>query len=101
MALKLKEMLSLTDRQTARVVEILALSRQRAVQDLLAYQGDRVALVKAKWERIDATDREIEALLTEKQMERYEAVKRDSRERFRERMKERTGYPQSSFREPS
>jgi len=97
MALKLKGVLSLTDGQTAHVVEIMALSRQRAVQDLLTYHGNREALVRAKWERIDATHREIESILTGKQMERYETLKRDSRERFRERMKERTGNLQESF----
>jgi hypothetical protein len=94
MALKLKEMLSLSKGQTERVVAIMTLSRQRAAQDRLAFKGDRQALVKAKWERIDETDKEIEAILTEKQMQRYQALKRDSRERFRERMKERMAYTQ-------
>jgi hypothetical protein len=89
MALKLKESLSLSKRQTARVTEILTHSRECAAQDRLSFEGDREALVKAKWERIDATDRQIEAILTLKQMERYREVKREFRERFRERMKER------------
>jgi hypothetical protein len=80
-ASQLKERLSLTEEQTI-AVEIIFEERQKEVAAKMdSLRGDREAMRAFMMGEIVKTDKEIEALLSDEQKTKYEALKKERRER--------------------
>jgi Spy/CpxP family protein refolding chaperone len=83
----MKNRLSLTDEQTEKVKEILLNERKTMMEEREKNAGDREAMMKARREALDRTDKEIEAILTPEQKEKYQVLKKEIREQRQSRMR--------------
>lgn len=77
---RLRELLSLTDAQTAQVKAIMEKSEQQATQDKAKVKGDKRQLMKTTRKNLAAVDKEVEAILTPEQLKKYETYKKARRD---------------------
>ncbi|MEX1138105.1 MAG: hypothetical protein WEF53_02010 [Bacteroidota bacterium] len=80
-AKQLKERLSLTEEQTIAVEIIFEERQKEATTKRDSLTGNREAMRTFMREQAAKTDKEIESLLTEEQMKKYEELKKERRER--------------------
>ena len=81
----LKVRLSLTDTQTKQVVKIYEQQQLDFEKARNASSGDREAMRAAMTKIVQKTDANIEKLLDEKQLKKYEAFKKERMERMQQR----------------
>ncbi len=87
----MKERLSLSDDQSAKVKEIIERWQEELRADREALRGDREAMMESMRTRSAAMYDSIAVHLTEAQKEPFEKVKEEIREKSRERFRERRG----------
>jgi len=85
----LKIRLALTPEQETKIGEILKIYREQAVADRELYKGFPQAQIRATKERFDKADKEIFALLDEKQKKKYEVLKKERFTRMKETQKQK------------
>lgn len=83
---QLKKELSLTDKQTEKVKDIFAKSRDEMMNAREEYMGDRDAMRKAFQENTVKTNKEIEKVLTPAQKKKFNVLKEQWRKQMEERM---------------
>jgi Spy/CpxP family protein refolding chaperone len=72
----LKDSLSLTDSQTQQIQTILAKEDKQMVSDRMKYSTDTKAMQKARTNLRGTTDKEIKAVLTKDQQQKYERIEK-------------------------
>ncbi|MCI0559666.1 MAG: hypothetical protein MN733_14330 [Nitrososphaera sp.] len=83
-AKQLKEQLTLTDDQTVKVLKIFE-EGQKKMQEMMSNNtGDRDAMRKSFMETAAKQDSLIEKLLTKEQLTKYEALKKERRQRMQQ-----------------
>jgi periplasmic protein CpxP/Spy len=87
----LTKTLTLTADQTSKIKPILENSAKEMVKIRDEKKGDRKAAMAAAKDRMDATDKEITAVLTPEQQTKFAKQRDAMRERMQERMEKRNG----------
>ena len=81
----LKEQLSLTDEQTAKVTKILADQQKDRQEKMGEFQGDREAMREYFTKAIEKSNAAIKALLNEEQLKKYEQIMKERQQRMQNR----------------
>lgn len=80
---RLKERLDLSDEQTKKVEAIFQKSQETTQKGMMEHMGDREAMREFMQKQMEATDKEIEKILTAEQKQKYEELKKERRQRRR------------------
>ncbi|MDI6767521.1 MAG: hypothetical protein QME52_11930 [Bacteroidota bacterium] len=86
---RLKEALKLSDEQTTKITEIMNRNEQKATQEQSSKPLNKKAMMKNEQKRLSAMDKEIEPLLTQEQLKKYESYKKERMNEMRSRTKGR------------
>ena len=84
---QLREFLSLTDGQAVMVKDILAKSEEQAVKENADRPRNKRTALKDQQVRMNAIDKEIEAILTPEQLKKYESYKLERKSEMKGRRK--------------
>lgn len=85
----MKDKLTLTADQETQIRAVLTASQEQAMKDRDAAAGDRTKMMTLAQERMQKTDAQISAVLTDEQRKKYEPLQAEMRRRSRERMMQR------------
>lgn len=85
---RLKEKLSLTKDQEAKIQSLLDKQREAIAKEREEHQGDREAMRAAMMKQRNEIDAEIEKILTKEQKKKYEEYKKERQEMMKKRMRE-------------
>jgi len=80
---RLKERLALSDEQTKKAEAIFQKSQEATREGMMERMGDREAMREFMQKQMEATDKEIEKILTAEQKKKYEELKKERRQRRR------------------
>lgn len=82
-AKQLQERLSLSEEQTQKIVKIFTEAQKAREEKMGELMGDRDAMRTFMTEQTAKTDKSIEAILTKEQIQKYEELKKERRQRRR------------------
>lgn len=77
---RLKERLALSDEQAKKAEAIFQKSQERTREGMMKRMGDREAMREFMQKQMEATDKEIERILTAEQKKKYEELKKERRQ---------------------
>lgn len=86
----LKKALKLTDEQTGKIQPIILKGAQQGQKIFEEKKGDRQAIAEAMKANMEATDKEISAVLTADQQKKFEEMRSKMKTKMEERMSKRT-----------
>ncbi len=87
----MKKALNLSDEQMAKIEKIFENSREKVMDARKQAERDRSKMMELMFKMREENDQKIEALLNDKQKEKFEAYKKQRDERMKERMNRRNG----------
>jgi hypothetical protein len=85
----LKKALKLTDEQTGKIQPIILKGAQQGQKIVEEKKGDRKAIAEAMKTNMEATDKEISAVLTADQQKKFEEMRGKMKAKMEERMSKR------------